>query len=413
LTIIYGSLAHSLWNNEHVLIKGLTGLLLLLASITTLLADDVAPAPKLLLSAQRLRRLKRDRERKTPRWVSFENRVNNVPDSPERGFELALYYAITGDEGKGREAVAWALAHKSARLSALVIDWCGPLVSAEDKNKLLQIAYMGNGNPLLFAIRRDGWFLKLASSADVPAAPDLAPLMDRLTRGEYENGSELYALCELIYTARANTHTDLREADPSFFAKLPELVLLSAKPSELNKPDWQMHAAALALVAIDPNLPASQFLQGWALEDAQTLRDGPGVAYELLWADPYLPGVGYQNMDTWSYDEHGRLFARSDWEPNSCWIEISTLGVDEQNCPPNWQSQNVTFGHLSLIPMTERCVDIPHVMNRNETVLVWKLKPGESMTHGKGKDAHTSAADAAGIWRPGAAIEGKVCLSGH
>ncbi len=75
-----------------------------------------------------------------------------------------------------------------------------------------------------------------------------------------------------------------------------------------------MHVAALALVAIDPNLPASQFLQSWALEDTQTLREGPGVAYELLWADPYLPGVGYQNMEPWVYDDHGRLFARANWE---------------------------------------------------------------------------------------------------
>src|ERR1700722_16128286 len=87
-------------------------------------ADEVPPGPKLLLNAQRLRRLKRDRERKTVRWVNFENRVNNVPDSPERGFELALYYAITGDEAKGRGAVEWALSHEVARQSALVLDWC-------------------------------------------------------------------------------------------------------------------------------------------------------------------------------------------------------------------------------------------------------------------------------------------------
>jgi hypothetical protein len=175
-----------------------------------------------------------------------------------------------------------------------------------------------------------------------------------------------------------------------------------------------MHAAALALVAIDPNLPSSQFLQSWALEDAQTLREGPGVAYELLWADPYLPGVGYQNMETWTYDEHARLYARTNWEPNSCWIEISAKGVEEQeNCPPNWQSDTVTFGHLTLIPMTERCIEIPHLTNHNESILVWKLKPGQTVTHGKGKEQHSSDADVAGMWRPGANVEGKVCVSGH
>jgi hypothetical protein len=173
-----------------------------------------------------------------------------------------------------------------------------------------------------------------------------------------------------------------------------------------------LHAAALALVALDPNLPASQFLQSWALEDNQTLREGPGVAYELLWADPYLPGVGYQNMDTWVYDEYGRLYARSNWEANSCWIEISPQGVDQQNCPPNWQSETVAFGHLTLIPMTGRCVEIPHAAN-NESVLVWKLKPFQKMTYGKGKEQRTGAADAAGIWHPSAYVEDRACLAPH
>jgi hypothetical protein len=174
-----------------------------------------------------------------------------------------------------------------------------------------------------------------------------------------------------------------------------------------------MHAAALALVAIDPNLPSSQFLQSWALEDTQTIREGPGVAYELLWADPYLPGVGYQNMETWVDDDHGHLFARASWEPDSCWIEISANGIDQENCPPNWQSETVNFGHLTLIPMIDRCVDIPHIANRNDLVLVWRLKADEKITHGKGKDQHAAEANAAGIWHPGANIEGRACISGH
>jgi hypothetical protein len=47
-------------------------------------------SPRLLLTPQRLRRLQRDRARQTLRWQNFEARVQSVPDSPERGFELAL-----------------------------------------------------------------------------------------------------------------------------------------------------------------------------------------------------------------------------------------------------------------------------------------------------------------------------------
>ncbi len=383
---------------------------LLVALAISAVAQEAAHTPQLLLNAQRLRRLKRDRERKTVRWVNFENRVNSVPDSPERGFELALYYAVTGDEAKGREAVQWALNHNSPRQNALVLDWCLPLVSIEQKKRLALFHYIINGQPT-YELARDSWFNQVASGRD-PSLPVPSAPFSSFTLGGYAHPEELYALCELIYTVRAATHTDLRDANPHFFSLLPAELLLSAKPSELNSPPWMQHVAALALVAIDPNLPASQFLQSWALEDNQTLREGPGVAYELLWADPYLPGVGYQNMDTWVYDDYGRLFARANWEAYSCWIEISARGVKQENCPANWQQETVAFGHLTLIPMTARCIDIPHVAN-NESVLVWKLQPGQKVTYGKGKEQRTSAADDAGIWRPSAYVEDRACLALH
>jgi hypothetical protein len=85
-----------------------------------------------LLTAQRLKRLKRDQERQTPRWLNFEERVKNVPDSPERGFELALYYAVTGDKERAQEAIKWAKAHRSeCRQVALILDWCRDVLSTE------------------------------------------------------------------------------------------------------------------------------------------------------------------------------------------------------------------------------------------------------------------------------------------
>jgi hypothetical protein len=62
--------------------------------------------------------------------------------------------------------------------------------------------------------------------------------------------------------------------------------------------------------------------------------------------------------------------------------------------------------------MTARCIDIPHVAN-NESVLVWKLQPGQKVTYGKGKEQRTSAADDAGIWRPSAYVEDRACLALH
>ncbi len=112
-------------------------------------------------------------------------------------------------------------------------------------------------------------------------------------------------------------------------------------------------------------------------------------------------------MDTWVYDESGRLFARANWEADGCWIEISPQGISQQSCPPNWQTEIVTFGHLTLIPMNARCVDIPHAAN-NESVLVWKLKPHQKMTYGKAPAAafYAVSGAAAIAGRPGRSMTG-------
>jgi hypothetical protein len=404
----------------------------LLLKLAVLVLSVVAPAytaaaevpdhsPQLLLSAQRLRRLKRDHDRQTQRWVNFENRVNSVLDSPERGFELALYYAITGDGARGKEAVQWALAHGCEhRQVALVLDWTGPLIAAADRSKLVAQNCPDRGlqDPTSW---RDAVFLKIAAGEDISKLVDGSrkQLIAFLADGGFQDAAQLYAAAEYMMAVRAAQHVDVREDDSVFFLHLPEEFLLAVKPAKLDNPGWMTHMAALALVALDPNLESSQFLQGWAIADRQMAREGPGVAYELLWADPYLPGIGYQNMNRWAYDAQGRLFARMDWEPNSCYIEISTRGVKEQNCPPGWRGAPAAFGRLTLLPMPERCLELPPVRN-GDSLIVWKLKPHE-IIHTEQANIEqakqhkepqgSSEADAAGMWRVPMNITGKACTA--
>src|SRR5437660_6216776 len=65
--------------------------------------------PRLFLRPQRLRLLKRERERQSMRWKQFETLVLGGAQMPEPGFALALYYAVTGDAAFGKRAVDWAL----------------------------------------------------------------------------------------------------------------------------------------------------------------------------------------------------------------------------------------------------------------------------------------------------------------
>jgi hypothetical protein len=388
-------------------------LFLLAAVAGSLLADSAGESPQLLLTAQRARRLKRDRERQTPRWQALESRVQTAPDSPERGFELALYYAATQDEARGKEAVAWALAHPCDRRQvALVLDWCSGLVGKEDRGKLKAAACPANPirNAKAF---RDEAFSKLVNGEDIAPLIEESKksLIPALVGGGFQDAAELYAACEFFSVARTAARVDLREEDREFFSQLPAEILLGLKPGQLDHPDLNVHLASLALIGLDPNLASSQFLQGWVISGRQTIREGPGVAYEMLWGDPYLPGVGYQNLDPWVYDSHGRLFARADWETNSCYIRITAQGVEEENCPPNWRDSPAQFGKLTLVPVTGKCVELPRLKPDGSAIL-WRLKPGQKLSFGTDKKQRLDAeADSAGLWRAGSNVQGKVCLS--
>src|SRR5581483_11602842 len=98
----------------------------------------------------------------------------SVPDSPERGFELALYYAVTRDEARGREAIQWALAHRcEKRQVALVLDWCGSLANPDERAKLAEKSTMtdcaqaGMAGTAFIPSMRDKLFLQIAAGEDV------------------------------------------------------------------------------------------------------------------------------------------------------------------------------------------------------------------------------------------------------
>jgi hypothetical protein len=365
----------------------------------TALADDAAPQSfHLLLNSRLLRRLKRDAERQTPRWTAFETRVKTVPDSTERGFELALYAVVAGDSSRSQEAVSWAASHPcELRQTALIADWLG----TKPKQGCVGTSSL-----------RDQAFQRIVSGLDVTSLAQAArdKLVPSLARDGVPNMSNLYAAIELIDALRSNGAADIRSEEANFFQHLAVEFLLGLKPAQVLKPDWITHIAALALVALDPNLEASQFLQGWAMENSQTLHDGPGVAYELLWADPYLPGIAYQNLDPWFHNEaNGRLFARSDWNADACWISISTSSVSETQCPHGWRDKEVHFGSLTLFPALPHCFEIPH-QDPKSTLIVWKLDPGQAVTYHDAKEI-TAHADAAGMWQPSPQVAGKICRS--
>jgi hypothetical protein len=380
----------------------LAALLILILTGTAARADDLGDRqPKLLLNAKLLRRLKRDRERQTPRWLNFENRVKSSPQSTERGFELALYFAITGDETMGKAATAWQAAHPCEfRQAALIADWVGSPVPAATSE------CPGKNRSVLQKLRDDA-FLAVAKGDRPEPSEQFIP---QATSIDFRDGAPLYAAIEYLDAIRSATREDLRERDVSYFADLPQLFLLSLTPKQLANPGWQMHSAALALVTLDPNLEGSQFLQSWAVDNSQTIQDGPGVGYEFLWADPYLPGVSYRNMEPALYQEkQSRLIARNSWDADACRIEIKPGSVRNDNCPPDWKGKRMEFGRLALIPMTQRCIDVAARAN-NASAVLWQMAPGAKLLYAEGDEEESGNADAAGMWRVSAEFRGRVCL---
>src|SRR5438445_13534690 len=65
--------------------------------------------PRIFLRPQRLRLLKRERERASARWQQFETLVVGGAPMPEPGFAWALYSQVTGNPEFARKAIAWAL----------------------------------------------------------------------------------------------------------------------------------------------------------------------------------------------------------------------------------------------------------------------------------------------------------------
>lgn len=329
--------------------------------------------------------------------MNFAERVENIPDSPERGFELALYYAVTGDEQRGLEAVRWASAHAcEKRQVALIRDWCNALFKRVETGTSCEQTRGGSLSDL-----RDQFLLKAANGEDTEAdvERDKGVLLDKLKSGNLGELGEVYAAFEYLSAARTVERTDLREEDPHFYTSLPIELLLNLKPREVEHPNWRTHVAALALVSLDPNLDSSQFLQAWAIEDRQTIREGPGVGYEFLWADPYLPGVGYQNLDPWLYDDsRAMLVARTNWTTGACWIRITPGKIEDENCPADWQTKPLILGRMTLLPKIENCVKFPRRAG-NESLIVWRVPPKTKLSYVDNKVVETTTVDASGMWR--------------
>jgi hypothetical protein len=313
--------------------------------------------PRLMLTSQRMRLLKRERDRDSMRWHQFALLVRAAAQMPEPGFALALYFAVTGDTAFGKRAVDWALGPATdLRQLAMVYDWCQPVLNAAQSKalaaKFRRLMEQPSGESL--PARRDRVLASIAIADDEQHPEEVvlretvqkwwrAGLAPKLASGVTAiPHDELYALLEIMHAIRDNTKIDLREDAPEYFRELPKYQILGNYPAPLAAPENEYRipvykgsvepdvdraalarAAGLSMVAFDNNAFENQYLQGWLIQDRFMMQGTFGAPYEYLWANPYQPGLSYFQLPVVYHDSHsGTLFVRSNWEDEAAWFGL-------------------------------------------------------------------------------------------
>ncbi|HYL75107.1 MAG TPA: hypothetical protein VEU96_12930 [Bryobacteraceae bacterium] len=313
--------------------------------------------PRLFLNAQRLRLLKRERDRDSMRWRQFALLVRAAAQLPEPGFAYGLYYSVTGDTEIGKRAVEWAVGPGAdLRQLALVYDWCQPVLTAVQSRALAaKIGRLVAQRPAATVEARRDRVLAAIATADGPNHPEEAVLRDtaldwwkaqlapKLLDGRATLAHhQLFALLELLHAIRDNLKIELRESAPDYFKELPKYQVLGNYPAPLAAPENEYRipvyqgagqpdldhaalarAAGLSMVAYDNNALENQYLQGWLIQDRFMLQGTFGAPYEFLWANPYQPGLSYFQLPILYHDKHsGALFLRSNWEDDAVWFGL-------------------------------------------------------------------------------------------
>jgi hypothetical protein len=397
--------------------------------------------PRIVLTAARLRLLRRERERGSVRWQQFESLVAGKAPMPEAAFADALYYRVADNREAGGRAVAWALGPGATdlRQMAIVFDWCQELLDEGQSRALAAKLRNGiertAGETGVPAVRAR----VLAAVALAGHAPDpSAGVLERVGKGWWEEGiavelgagrdplsrADYYALFEALHVLRDNLDIDLRLSAADFFKEIAVRQLLAYYPaswpageneyripsSRAAEPDLERaalaRAADMAIVAYDSNSPGSQVLQGWLMHDRFQLRGPFGAPYEFLWANPYHPGLSYYHVPLVFHDDrYGRLFVRSSWDENATWL--GTVDGEVQTFYDGRLGVLDAKSVRSPVPLTEALVFFatPELrfrarMESQELVFVLGLKPRRKyLVEVDDQEMSEEAADPGGILR--------------
>lgn len=317
--------------------------------------------PRLFLDADRLRRLERDAERETRRWMRLKELLEVGAQLEDKPATQALMWRLVRNEQAGREAVEWAVQAASRhfagpgelRQGALVFDWTQDLLGDAQRKAVVQGLAAGAQNATALAGSdvggvRDGVLAAIAIAGHWDGSePALGALLTNqwereilplLKAGQLtDNGAELVAVLEICHVVRLNLERDLWREAPEVFRTLPMARILSYLPGGESSGEGRLRRRAVGgnehrdlalsrigemlLVSYEIGVRELQFLQGWLRNDSYTLTGPLGAFYELLWINPYVPGLSPTSGPIAAYDPvRGRVFARDSWDDGARWL---------------------------------------------------------------------------------------------
>ena len=317
--------------------------------------------PRLFLDADRLRRLERDAERQTPRFLRLQELLRTGAPIEDKPATQALLWRLVKDEQAGRAAVEWAAGAAAGgfsqpgelRQGALVFDWTQDLLDDAGKAAIVKGLAAGAENATSLAgsdieAVRAGILASIAAAGHWDGSEAaLGALLSRQWEREIlpllqggqltDKGAELVALLEICHVIRLNLERDLWLEAPAAFHELPMARILSYLPGAEISDEGRLRRRAISdgsardlalgrvaemlLVSYEIGVRDFQFLQGWLRNDSFTLTGPLGAFYEFLWINPYVPGLSPSSGPIATYDSvRGRVFARHSWDDGALWL---------------------------------------------------------------------------------------------
>ncbi|MCU0229695.1 MAG: hypothetical protein MUF01_18855 [Bryobacterales bacterium] len=293
-------------------------------------------SPRLLLSEDRLRLLRREVERRNERWRQLELLIQGNARFPEPVFALALAHVASGDAALGRAAAEAIQPSTPTHQVAMAYDFCAQALPANTRQSLLARLRTALAKSLAVNARPDDVRdLTLAAVALADEAPEASAralgwvhqqwwpsIVTEIQAGRIPiPHREALPVVEILFSFQRALQLDLRESALGFFRDYPIWHLLRHYPPSFAGGENDYRVPAYSGDG-EPDIDDAARSRAAELANPRfRMRGTLGAPYEFFWCNPYQPSLSYFYLPLYQHlPAFGILLARSSWEENATWL---------------------------------------------------------------------------------------------